>query len=383
MRIAFVHSFYSSAQPSGENRVVVDQVAALRAAGHEVLLLGRYTDREQESRLYPLRAALTVATGWGADPTERLREFAPDVVHIHNLFPNIGTAWLRRWEGPVVVSVHNYRSVCSNGLLFRDGKPCAECVTDGPMRAITHRCYRDSVVATIPVALSRSRDGRYLLERADAVVTTSYSSDEVLRSLVSPGLRTVVIPNAGADEGQKPLRALDRSGWVALGRLSPEKGFAELVRDWPAGRALTLIGDGEEEGVIRSEIGKRSIDFRGSVPREELREMLPTFTGLVFPSLWPEAAPQVVVEAMRVGLPVVAHAANGVAGLVEDTGSGLAYSDAATLSAALSLVEIDCDAFSDRARHTYVANWTPEVWLRSIMDLYERLTSPAVSEGEH
>jgi glycosyltransferase involved in cell wall biosynthesis len=379
MRIAVVHSFYSSAQPSGENRVVVDQVAALRAAGHDVLLLGRYTDREQASPLYPLKAALTVATGWGADPTESLRAFDPDVVHIHNLFPNIGTAWLRRWKGPVVVSVHNYRSVCSNGLLFRDGKPCTECVTDGPMRAITHRCYRDSVVATIPVALSRSRDGRYLLERADAVVTTSQASDDVLKSVVSPDLRTVVIPNAGADEGRAPLPTLERSGWIALGRLSPEKGFAELVREWPAGRMLTLIGDGEEEAEIRSAIGTRSIDFRGSVPREELRELLPTFTGLVFPSRWPEAAPQVVVEAMRVGLPVVAHEGNGVAGLVADTGAGLAYRDAATLSAALGLVEADCDAFSDRARRTYAANWTPEVWLRSMTDVYARLMPSAAS----
>ena len=102
MRIAVVHSFYSSSQPSGENRVVEDQVALLRDAGHEVLLVARHTDEESERSLYAVRAAGWVATGRGGDPTAQLRAFAPDIVHVHNLFPNIGTRWMKFWEGPVL-----------------------------------------------------------------------------------------------------------------------------------------------------------------------------------------------------------------------------------------------------------------------------------------
>ena len=77
MRIAVVHSFYTGAQPSGENNVVLDQVAQLERAGHEVSLIARHTDDLSIGRAYPLRAALTVATGRGASPRRGAPETAP------------------------------------------------------------------------------------------------------------------------------------------------------------------------------------------------------------------------------------------------------------------------------------------------------------------
>ncbi len=373
MRIAIVHSFYSSAQPSGENRVVEDQARALRQAGHDVLLLGRHTDDEQRMRTYPLRAAWRVSSGRGPDPTERLVAFAPDVVHIHNLFPNIGTDWVSKWPGPVVVSIHNYRSVCSNGLLFREGEVCTECPQQGNQRAVIHGCYRGSRLATIPVAASRRRDRLNLLRRADAVVTTSEASGELLRTLLPFPMRGTMIPNFGPGEAVDPLPASQRDGWVALGRMSPEKGFRELVRDWPEGQHLTLIGDGEEQAEVWGAARGKSIAVLSTVPREELRTMLPRFTGLVFPSLWPEVAPQVVVEAMRVGLPVVADERNGVADLVVRSGAGGVYHDPTSLRSVMETVRADCDNLSDKSIRHYSRNWTPAVWLNSISELYAQV----------
>ena len=44
MRVLLVHNRYRSAAPSGENRVVDTEQAALAAAGHEVALFGRSSD---------------------------------------------------------------------------------------------------------------------------------------------------------------------------------------------------------------------------------------------------------------------------------------------------------------------------------------------------
>jgi glycosyltransferase involved in cell wall biosynthesis len=373
MRIAVIHSFYSSAQPSGENGVVVDQVAVLREAGHEVELFARHTDDERKSFLYPFKAAARVGTGLGADPTDRLRAFAPDVVHVHNLFPNIGTSWTRRWSGPIVVSVHNYRLVCSNGLLFRNGATCLECPQLGPSRAIVHRCYRESAMATIPLALSRHRDQRRLLLGADAVVTTSRGSDELLKSVVSVPIRTVVIPNFGADDGHRPLPTSDREGWVALGRLAPEKGLLDLARDWPAGERLTVIGDGPQADELRQVADRGEIQYLPSMSRSDLRVRLPHFTGLVFPSVWAEAAPQVAVEAMRVGLPIVALDRNVVSDVVRDSGAGVVYSGRNDLAEALVAVAHDCEAMSEKAALYYAATWRPSIWLEATEALYTSL----------
>jgi glycosyltransferase involved in cell wall biosynthesis len=372
MRIAIVHSFYSSSRPSGENHVVAEQVAALREAGHNVLLLGQHTDNEAERSLYPLRAAAWVATGRGPDPTRSLKEFAPDVVHIHNLFPNIGTHWVQTWKGPVVVSLHNFRFVCSNALLYRAGAPCFECPEHGALRAIRHACYRNSRMATIPVALSRRADQHRVLSRADAVVTTSEASDEAIRRFFSPSLRTRLIPNFGAEVSTQPLPSTERRGWVAMGRLSPEKGFLELLRIWPTGVPLDVIGDGELAEQVRSLTGP-TINWLASMPISELRERLPHYQGLVFPSRWIEAAPQVVVEAMRAGLPVVAYDANGVSSFVESTGTGLSYGASRPLEVALESVMGSCDAFSQRAYSYFLEHWRQKTWLTLMTDLYREL----------
>jgi len=35
-----------------------------------------------------------------------------------------GSNWLKRWSGPLVATLHNYRPACAAGTLFRDGKVC-------------------------------------------------------------------------------------------------------------------------------------------------------------------------------------------------------------------------------------------------------------------
>jgi glycosyltransferase involved in cell wall biosynthesis len=373
MRIAIVHSFYSASVPSGENRVVEDQATVLSEAGHQVQVVRRRTDDEAQGALYPIRSATRVATGWGGDPTHELGEFAPDVVHVHNLFPNFGTRWAGRWRGPLVVSLHNYRAVCSNGLLFRDDDLCFECPTKGDVSAVRHACYRGSRLATLPVAVGRRTDRRALLGRASAVITTSAASDRQLGQFLGPRVKRVLIPNFGPDDGIAPLGADERSGWLAMGRFSPEKGFVELLEVWPESVPLTMIGEGELAAAVRSVAGHKNVTVRGSLPIDDLRGMLPCFSGLVFPSRWLEVAPQVVVEAMRVGLPVVAYRRNGVADFVESTQTGLSYEDAEDLQVALRTIEEQCDEFSNRAADHYRRNWRPSVWLERMTGLYAGL----------
>ena len=131
MRIAVVHSFYSSRQPSGENIVVDLQVDALRRAGHDVRLVSRSTDELEQSVTYPVRAGLRAATGRGDSPLDELHEFAPDIVHVHNLFPNLGRRWVERLDLPLVTTLHNYRPICPEATLFRDGHSCTLCPDSG------------------------------------------------------------------------------------------------------------------------------------------------------------------------------------------------------------------------------------------------------------
>ncbi len=379
MRIALVHSVYSSAVPSGENRVVEDQADLLAERGHDVMRFTVSTDDEQRRPLYGPRTAARVLLRTGVNPVDALRSFAPDVVHVQNTFPNIGSRWLRRWNGPIVMSVHNYRAACSNGLLMRDGRICHDCLEPrlhwAP--AVQHACYRDSRVATAPVAWSRAGFRADLVAAGVTAVTTSTASDRLFRRMTQGRVPSVVIPNFVEDHAdQEPAPLVERHGWIVVSRLSPEKGVVELVRDWPAGRPLTVVGDGPQaQSVADAAQARPEIRLVPAVPRDELRAMLHTQAGLVLPSRWHEVAPQVVVEAMCASLPVVAFADNDVAGLVVETGSGQLYRTAPELAEALDHVEGRWSEASRRARATYEAEWTPQAWLDRMTGLYAQVTA--------
>lgn len=375
MKIAVLHSFYSTKQPSGENNVVRDQVEVLRSAGHEVLLISKSTDEQENRKLYRVESALRVATGLDEYPTALLKKFRPDIVHIHNLFPNIGTSWLKSWDGPVVMTVHNYRAVCANGMLYRDSHICTKCPTKGNHHAVKHGCYRDSRLATIPLAISRSQYQKDVLRHVDSVVLTSEGSQSVLKNFANANFRSVLVPNFGAGTSTAPLNPeiRDSNGWVALGRMSPEKGLLELVQSWPFGHKLTVIGSGPQDQLVRRAAEGKKISVTSSVSRDQLRGMLPTFIGLLFPSSWFEVAPQVVVEAMRVGLPVVVKGANVVSAFVKASGSGETYSNDYELEQALTDVHARLEDYSYSATKYYDENWLQEKWLEKIDDLYSRL----------
>ena len=372
MRIAVVQSFYSNSLPSGENRVVEDQVRALREAGHEVLLVRQDTD-DLQGLLYPVRTALNVALSAGFDPTPQLREFRPDVVHVHNLFPNISARWLSAWKGPIVASLHNYRLTCSNGLFFRDGQICTECAEKGSRRAIRHACYRNSRMATLPLAVSRKRT-RDDFANVSVVITTSELSDEVVHRYIDDTLRTVIIPNFGHEVHSAVEAVSESATWLSVGRFTPEKGFVELVRDWPQGEPLLIIGDGPDQVEIQNAASKKLVEVQPSIGRAEFRSRLASSQGLIFPSRWFEADPQVVVEAMALGVPVIAFHMNAVARIVLESQAGAVYSSAAELAAALASVRASRARMAVAARDEFSRRWAKERWIERITDLYEQVT---------
>lgn len=372
MRIALVHSFYSSRAPSGENQVVLAQADALRSVGHSVAVIARRTDVEETQSFHAIRAGLRVATGQDDGPMAELASFRPDIVHVHNLFPNFGTSWLTNWKGPAVVTLHNYRYVCANGLLFRDGRPCTECPDSGSMAAVRHACYRDSVLATAPVAL-RTRHGARgdpVIRRAGQVIVLSERALRLARAFGIPAEKLTLLPNFVGDEHAHFNAPDEASRFLAVGRLTPEKGFEDLLRAWPAGVPLDIIGD----GPLRERIAARStgtIRFLGAVSNDEWRRSLASYAALVFPGLSHEGAvPLTVVEAWEGSVPVIARAGSGAADEVDTTGAGFIYEDDVSLDAAVRACLDPERSLRRAAREAYEARFRPSTWIDGIHAVY-------------
>ena len=379
MRVALIHSYYRSDIPSGENVVVDAQAKVLIEAGHEVQVIGRYSDHEIDKRLYVVKSAATVATGWGPSPLEQIEAFRPDVVHVHNLFPNFGTGWLKQVEVPLVATVHNFRPVCSATNLLRNGQYCDLCPTKGSHHAVLNSCYRNSKLATIPLAIATRKSSLPpVFDRADALIFLSNRSRAIYDALkmgIADKSRT--IPNFidPPSLAKNKRQSASTDPWVYVGRLSSEKGILELIRAWPENRPLQILGDGPLRKACEQASEGKAITFHGLVGRNQLFVTLNESRGLVFPSLWTEMYALVYLEACVAGLPTLALAGNSVADDVIEGATGVVFDSFESVEEGIATMEKGYERFSEAALKRFAERYSRNIWLQETVNLYEELVS--------
>lgn len=365
VRIAVVHSYYSSRTASGENNAVDAQIAVLRDAGHEVLLVAQSTDQRLKRPTYRIEAALTAATAFGPDPLAELRAFGPDVVHVHNLFPNFGRRWLREWSGPLVATLHNYRPLCPAGTLFREGRVCVDCPAGRSARpSVRHRCFHDSAAATLPIALGTRFADDAVVERADVLTTLSQGMSDMYSTFGVPPEKLVVLDNFVDEAPAGP----GGEHWLYAGRIDRSKGLHDLIDRWPAGRRLIVAGALDAADPLPPH---PDVVLLGSVPHHELIELMGTSRGLIFPSIWLEGMALVCLEALSVGTPVLAFDDIPAGASVTELGVGLA-GPRDDLVSLLKEADTSFPALRQHCRSVHATRYTPAAWLRGAEAAYSR-----------
>lgn len=359
MRILVVHSFYRSGLPSGENDVVRSQVRLLRDRGFETELWGP-TSPDEMGLLQRVRVGARVASGRGLNPKEVIQDFRPDLIHVHNVFPNVAVNWLADCAIPMVMSIHNYRSVCANGILLRESRPCTECLSMGSRRGAVHGCYMNSRLATLPVVSFQRHLRRALADDVDLVVFNSEPARDMLEPHLNPRAATV-LPNYVADVGIEGSSGSESDGYfVVVGRLSPEKGVDRLLRMWPSGRRLIVMGDGPERLALERQAGP-NVQFVGFVGPEVRDPLLRGATGLILPSITLESDPVVIAQALSAGTACVVSEQTSSARLARETPAVRIYHDEGSLVD--SLEDLVDPKLRREARATYLKRWSMDAWM--------------------
>lgn len=390
-RILTVHNTYQ--QAGGEDLVFSEEAALLESHGHEVLRYEAHNDRIKTMG----RTELVRDTVWNQRACREIgaliRRRSPDVVHLHNTFPLISpaVAHAAAREGvPVVQTLHNYRLLCPNGLLYREGRTCEECLgRELRWPGVVHGCYRGSRAATGVVAgmlLTHRTIGTWS-RRVDAYITLSNFARQKFIEDGLPASRIFVKPNFVARD---PGRGEGRGGYALfVGRLSPEKGVKTLLEAWELldeeALPLRIAGDGPlAADVARASRRSSHIGWLGHRSQREIQELMKDARMLAFPSEWHETFGRVVIEAFAAGTPVVASGTGAAAELVDHGRTGLLFrtgdpSDLARQVRWLKQNPQRCIQMRREARAEYEERYTAERNYELLIGIYRQAMEKVVT----
>ena len=362
----------------GGGRVAQDLCRGLAARGHEIRLLTAHlkglparenTDgfeviRLRSGRRLPYKAGLAAMAGyvlsaawagWGL-----ARAWRPDVIHVHFAVPAGPAAlFISRVTGiPYVLTAH-----------LGD--------VPGGTPEKTGRWFRWIYPFTPPVWKSAAR----------VAAVSEFTRELAARSYP---VEIQVIPN-GVDLaalGPGPLGAGSPPLLVFAGRFVPQKNPLQVVRTLAELRDLpwrcVMLGDGPLRAAVEEEIDRLDLRSRfvlpGWVEPQAVIDWFKKADILFMPSL-SEGLPVVGVQALAMGLAIVAGRVGGFVDLVEQGGNGWLFDPADPRQAGEPLRRLLSDPRLLQAQREASRRIAGRFDLRRIVDEYDRILSDAAQRG--
>ena len=325
---------------------------------------------------------------WNQEATARmvelLEEFDPKdtVIHIHSWRDALTLSFLpaiNRRGFKYVVSGHDYGLACPLAGFFnqREQSVCGH-------RGLSVGCIGSSCTGG-----SYLRKNWFVLRHAFQIygakvpktlrhfISLGELNEEVLAPYLSANTKVHRLSNPISTERTERTRAEENTGFVFVGRFSPEKApqiASEAAR--LARVPISFVGMGPMEDEIRRV--NPDAEILGWKTPEQIQSYLRTRRALVFTSLWYEGQPLVIDEAAALGLPVICSDVSAGARAVRSRNAGELYSAQSIDELATVMNKFDDDEIvryhSDSSFHAYWSNpQTMERHIRELLAIYSEV----------
>ena len=389
MKILIAHNYYQLS--GGEDTVVQNEKTMLEEHGVKVFLYTRNNAELQTlSGWQKLMLPFATIFSWKTyrEVKRIIRREKIDLVHVHNtlnlISPSVYYAAFR-CHIPVVQTIHNFRFVCPEAMLYRDDRICEDCLVKGLLCSLKHSCYRGSKLQTLGSVLNlwiHRRLGTY--RRISLINLTEFNAGKLL-SLNANGKQYIdpqkmyIKPNFTYDVSDQYTRS-DEGYYLFIGRLNPIKGLdlvLKAFRDLPSCR-LKVVGTSEEEERYRKSVKEcDNMEFLGYLKKDALGEVLSKARAVVIASQCYETFGMTIPEAYAMGVPVIAGDLGNSKDLVEDgiTGFRFLYDSPESLREQIErferLKDQDRRALGEAAYRKFCTEYSPESNFKKLEEIYQ------------
>ncbi|OPL16302.1 MAG: hypothetical protein AVO38_08095 [delta proteobacterium ML8_D] len=387
-----VHEYYRSSSPSGEDKFFEREKELLKQSGLKLESV-IFKNDVIGTKYGPSIFKTALYTPWSPIGKKMVKEaihkFRPDLVHFHNTFPVLSQSAIyqaKKMECATVQTMHNFRSVCAQAMLMKCGGICEKCIGKYPWPALVAKCYRNSFLATVPLAanISLHRFLKTWQTRVDRIIVLSEFNKNKFIEAGFPVRKMRVKPNFFENNWHVYESGMAKeNNWLFIGRLKEEKGVQFLPAVWKQldeqAPLLNIAGSGPYLETLRAEINSLGLDkkiiLHGHCSSDRLQELLKRSSLLVFPSIWYEGFPLVIGEAYAAGVPVAASQIGTPAYIVRNNITGVHFhpGDINDMVKKLSFLIMHPELLRQmgvNARKEYEDKYTPERNFQLIIDIY-------------
>ena len=300
-----------------------------------------------------------------------LKEWRPDVVHIHTEGPagKLAKKIAKSVSAPIVMTWH------TDYAKFAFHKHSSNRIVEWSARRLMAASYRGTNIITVPSYKAKAILDSYRLKHPNMVIPNGIILSKFTKEVTAEE-RKLLLSQLGISEKAKIL--------VIVSRLSPEKDIGEIISFFPEllkkepELHLLIVGTGPDKKHLEqmsSKLGiSDSVTFSGFVPHDLTYKYYKLGIAFMSASTF-EMHSLTYLEAMASGLPLICRNDPCLQGVLTDGVNGFIYNDREEfLSKALSLIEDD--ALREEMSENSIRiskNFSEQAFSERMLDLYKHL----------
>lgn len=306
----------------------------------------------------------------------------PDIAHIHLMFNSMSVSILpvlKKYNIPIIMSVHDYRLVCP-AYTFTDGKRnfCERCKTGNYYHCITNKCSNGNLINSFMLSMDSYFRSMFYppIEYIDRFIFVSqFSMNKHLQVEKRFEKKCTYLYNFSPKV--QNYKATKGDYIFFFGRISKEKGILTLlnaIKGLPNIK-LKLAGTGPLLEQLKAECPPNA-EFLGFKQGEELRELIHNASFVIVSSECYENNPMTIIESYMIGTPVIGSDLGGIPELIIPNKTGYRFTPKSseelkeTIIKASSIPEEEYEQMSDSCKKFASDNFSEESHYRRLIENY-------------